>query len=406
MTRLPITNRDARRLLIAGQGLAAPRRRRLTRAGLLGMIDALGYVQVDSINTVERAHHMILFARNQTYRPAQLAHLLERQRSLFENWTHDAAVIPTRFYPYWQARFVRERESLLARWRNWRREGFEDGMEDVLARVRDGGPVMARELGSGEAKNAQSWWDWHPSKTALEFLWRTGSLAVCRREGFQKVYDLAERVIPHQHLGSPPDDAGLVDWACRAALDRLGFATPGALADFWGKLSAAEAAAWCESRLGEAVIEAEIQTVAGGRPQPVYAVADIEGRIAALPPVPGGIRVLSPFDPLIRDRQRTERLFGFRYRIEVFVPEARRQFGYYVFPLLEKDRFVGRVDMKRGPGGGNLEVTGLWLEPGLKLTPRRRAGLEDELGRLAGFVGAGAVRFADGFVKEPPRSAH
>jgi len=401
MTRPLISNRDARRLLIAGQGLAAPRRRRLTRAGLLGLIENLGYVQVDSIATVERAHHMILFSRNQTYRPRQLAHLLERQRSLFENWTHDAAIIPTRFYPYWQARFVRERDALLARWRNWRREGFEAGMDKVLTHVRDAGPVMARELGSGERKNAQGWWDWHPSKTALEFLWRTGDLAVCRREGFQKVYDLADRVIPAQHRTGPPAEADFVDWACGEALGRLGFATPGALADFWGKLSAAEAAAWCERRLGDGVVKADIETAGGGKPQPVYAVLDLETRIAGLPPVPGGIRVLSPFDPLIRDRQRTERLFGFRYRIEVFVPEAKRQFGYYVFPLLEKDRFVGRIDMKRDRDADCLGVTGLWMEPGLSLTPRRMAGLEDELGRLAAFAGVAAVRFADCALKQP-----
>ncbi len=405
MTRPMISNRDARRLLIAGQGLAAPRRRRLTRAGLLELIDRLGYVQVDSIATVDRAHHMILFSRNQTYRRTQLAHLLERERSLFENWTHDAAIIPTRFYPYWQARFVRERDALLARWRNWRREGFEAGMEGVLTQVRDGGPVMARELGTGERKNAKGWWDWHPSKTALEFLWRTGELAVCRREGFQKVYDLADRVIPAEHRAGAPDAAAFVDWACGAALDRLGFATPGALADFWGKLSAAEAGAWCERRLGDGVVKAEVETV-GGKPQTVYAAADVLERIAALPPVPGGLRVLSPFDPLIRDRQRTERLFGFHYRIEVFVPEAKRRFGYYVFPLLEKDRFVGRIDMKRDRDADCLAVTGLWMEPGLTLTPRRKAGLEDELERLAGFVGVRDVRFADRARERPVRSGH
>jgi len=406
MTRALISNRDARRLLIAGHGLAAPRRRRLTRAGLLEMIDALGYVQVDSIATVERAHHMILFARNQTYAPRQLAHLLERERSLFENWTHDAAVIPSRFYPYWQARFVRERDALLARWRNWRREGFEAGMDDVLEHVRARGPVMARELGAGERKNAQGWWDWHPSKTALEFLWRTGELAVCRREGFQKVYDLAERVIPAAHRTGAPLDAEFVDWACGAALDRLGFATPGALADFWGKLTAAEAAAWCESRLGDGVVKVDVETASGGKPQTLYGVHDLGARIAALPPAPGGIRVLSPFDPLIRDRQRTERLFGFHYRIEVFVPEAKRRYGYYVFPLLEKDRFVGRIDMKRDRDADCLAVTGLWMEPGLTLTARRLAGLEDELARLAAFAGVRQVRFVDDFVKKPTRSAH
>jgi len=134
-TPLVISNRDARQLFLERQGLSAPPRVKLTDAGLLALIEGLGFVQVDSIKTVARAHDMILFARNQTYKPQQLVRLLEDERSLFEHWTHDAAVIPTAFYPYWRHRFAREEALLLERWRKWRRPGFEEIFAAVLDRV-------------------------------------------------------------------------------------------------------------------------------------------------------------------------------------------------------------------------------------------------------------------------------
>jgi uncharacterized protein YcaQ len=404
MTPPLIPNRDARRAFLAAQGLARPVGGRLTRESLYGLIEDLGFVQVDSINTVERAHHLILFSRNHGYRQGQLSHLLERKAALFENWTHDASIIPTRFYPYWMSRFAKERETLRERWRKWRQGDYEAMLDQVLDHVRSEGPVMARHLGGDDGKkNADDksggWWDWHPSKTALEYLWRTGELAVARREGFQKVYDLTERVIPAEHREEAPERAALIDWACRGALDRLVFATSGELAAFWDAVTPAEAGAWCRERLGKDLVEVAVEPAKGSKPRTAYARPDYRERLAETPTPTGAIRVLSPFDPLIRDRNRTERLFDFRYRIEVFVPEAKRQYGYYVFPLLEGDRLIGRIDMKRTKDGA-LSVSALWLEPRLKFTRAREAKLASELDRLARFVGAEAVRFENGFLRE------
>ncbi|HEX9767537.1 MAG TPA: crosslink repair DNA glycosylase YcaQ family protein, partial [Kiloniellales bacterium] len=197
------------------------------------------------------------------------------------------------------------------------------------------------------------------------------------------------------------DRRALVDWACRGALERLVFATSGELAAFWGAVTPAEAAHWCRDRLDRDLIEVAVEPAGGGKAKPAYARPDVRERLATAPAPPGGLRVLSPFDPLIRDRGRTERLFGFRYRIEVFVPEARRRYGYYVFPLLERDRLIGRIDMARAKADdGVLSVTGLWLEPRLSLTRSREAKLAAELDRLARFVGADAVRFENGFFRE------
>lgn len=393
-----IRNAEARRLFLVRQGLSRPPRRKLTAAGLRDLIEDLGFVQVDSINTVARAHHMILFARNQTYRPAQLTGLLEDEAALFENWTHDASVIPCRFYPFWKPRFERERTRLRERWRKWRREGFETQLDGVLARVRDAGPVMARDLGEGRNAAAGGWWDWHPAKTALEYLWRTGALAVARREGFQKVYDLTERVIPDCHRAETPSAEAFVDWACEGALARLGVATSGELAAFWGGITPAEAGRWCRKNLGNGLVEVAVEG-ADGKRRAAYAQREQLDRLADLPEPPGRIRVLSPFDPVLRDRARTERLFGFHYRIEVFVPEAKRRYGYYVFPLLEGARLLGRIDMTCARQDGALRVKGLWLEPGFAFTRKRRDGLEAELERLRNFSGAKRVVYDDGYLK-------
>ncbi len=396
-SRARLSNAAARRLFLDRHGLGRETGP-TTRAALLGLIERLGFVQVDSINTVERAHHMILFARRPAYRQRQLARLLETDRALFEHWTHDASVIPTAYYPFWRMRFERDRDRLIARWNEWRRNGFEQKFDEVLGHIRDHGPAMSRHLGEEEEKTSGGWWDWHPSKTALEYLWRTGDLAVCRREGFQKVFDLSERVIPDHHRAPRPHDAKTIDWACSGALDRLGFATSGEIAAFWAAVTPAEAKDWCASRLGPDLIELDVET-ADGSPRRVFARPDVLEAAEAAAPPPGRIRVLSPFDPAIRDRNRTERLFGFHYRIEVFVPEPKRKYGYYVFPLLEGDRLIGRIDMKRRDG--ILDVAAFWPEPGVKLGRLRQAKLEAELDRMARFAGCDRVAFQDGWVRDP-----
>jgi uncharacterized protein YcaQ len=371
----------------------------LTSTGLLELIELLGYVQVDSINTIERAHHLILFARHPDYRQDQLAHLIEHERALFENWTHDAAVIPMRFYPYWKPRFAREQERLLRAWNQRRRRDFEPQIEAVLSHIRTHGPVMARDLGSEHKKRTQGWWDWHPSKIALEYLWRCGALAIARRDGFQKVYDLSERVIPEALLASELPQDAVVDWACRSALERLGVATPREIAEFGRAVSSAEAQAWCQQHLGQGVVQVTVECADGSPSRPLFARGDVVELIKDIPPPSRRWRFLTPFDPLIRDRLRTHRIFDFYYRIEVFVPAAQRQHGYYVLPVLEGDRFIGRIDLKHRRQGRTLVVLGLWLEPGQRFTAGRQRDLTLALDRLRQFIGAEAVAFEDGYVK-------
>ncbi len=370
---------------------------------LLQLIHRLGFVQLDSINTVARAHDMILYTRRPSYRARHLKRLYERDRALFEHWTHDAAVIPMDFYRHWHLRFLRDADMLKARWKNWRRDGFEQKFETVLQHIRDHGPVGSSDVGKDEKKGSGGWWDWHPSKTALEYLWRSGALTVVGRDGFQKRYDLTERVIDNNLCpGNLPCDADeTTDWLCNAALDRLGFATSGEIAVFWDTVSAAEAKSWCEQALTQGEIQEVFIECADGKERKVFAHPGTSEHAATLPEAPGRIRVLSPFDPMLRDRNRAQRLFGFHYRIEVFVPEPKRIYGYYVFPLLEGNRLIGRIDMKAQRDCGLLHVRAVWPERTVRWSDARTRRLQSELERVCRFADLDDVRFDDDWLKTP-----
>jgi hypothetical protein len=394
-------NAAARRLFLHKHALAEPPGGPAKGDDLLALIRRLGFVQLDSINTVERAHHMILFARRPAYRPRNLALLHDRDRALFEHWTHDAAVIPAEFYPHWRLRFDRDAAQLRARWKSWRRDGFEEKFAGVLDHIRACGPACSADVGTDEARSSGGWWDWHPSKTALEYLWRSGQLSVTHRAGFRKFYDLTERVIPAAHRSHHPDPHDSIDWLCNAALDRLGFATSGEIAAFWDSVTPAEARDWCAAELAAGrLIEADIEE-ATGRLRRSFARPDLAEAAAAAPQPTGRLRVLSPFDPALRDRARAERLFGFAYRIEIFVPAPKRRYGYYVFPLLEGDRLIGRIDMKAQRDADRLHVTALWPEPGVRLGRGRLQRLEAELTRVARLAGVSRITWEDGWQRAP-----
>ncbi|MGR3761099.1 winged helix-turn-helix domain-containing protein [Roseobacteraceae bacterium NS-SX3] len=402
MARPRLTNRTARRLFLDRHTLLEQPAGPAKGAALLDLIRRLGFVQLDSISTVARAHDAILFARRPAYRPKALKALYERDRALFEHWTHDAAMIPLDFYPHWHLRFRRDAERLRGRWRNWRRDGFEARFEAVLQHVRDHGPVSSSDVGADERKGSGGWWDWHPSKTALEYLWRSGALTVTGRDGFRKRYDLTERVIEENlRAAGEFDAAATVDWLCGAALDRLGFATPGEIAAFWDTATPQEARDWCAAQMQAGALEEIGIELADGTLRRVFARPGTVAEAETLGPAPGRMRVLSPFDPALRDRKRAERLFGFHYRIEVFTPAAKRKYGYYVFPLLEGERLAGRIDMKADRAGNVLRVAALWPEPGVKWGAARQARLEAELERVARFAGVGQVDFAGGWLRAP-----
>ena len=381
---LVISNEQARALILARTHLSGAEAQPGSSA-IPPLIEKLGYVQLDPIRVVERAHHHILFARNSAYRPKQLERLQAQSPPLFfENWTHDSSLIPMQFYPYWQHRFADARKRIV-KWME--RFGDKRVIATVRAHVEKNGAVRARDLLHLGGRTGP-WWSWGPAKGALEYLWRTGELAVVRRSGFEKVYDLAERLVPKPLLKTKLSRVQVIDWCCDQALKRLGAATPKMLADFWDHASIEEAKTWitAETKRGR-LVNVILKGAAGQRDFAGVARPDIEAQLASLAQPSSRLRALCPFDPLLRDRDRAERIFNFAYRIEVYVPQHKRQHGYYVFPLLEGDRLAGRIDMKAEREQDRLLVRGLWFEKGLTLSGARRAKLEQELarqGRLAG----------------------
>ena len=380
----------ARRIALAAQGLHRPRpSAEPGRAAMLRQVERLGALQIDSVSAVVRSHYLPLFSRLGGYPRSLLDGLAYdgRRRRLFEYWGHEASLLPVSVQPLLRWRMARAREGRgiyagLARF-GLERRAFVD---EVLAEVARSGPLAAGALEKG-GRGQGGWWGWSDGKLALEWLFWAGQVTTATRRGFERVYDLTERVLPGQAVETPtPDPADaqreLVAMAARA----LGIATAVDLRAYF-RLEPEEASA----RI------AELEE--SGRLLPV----EVEGwnrpawldSAATLPRRAEGAALLSPFDSLIWERDRTERIFGFRYRLEFYTPAHRRVHGYYVMPFLLGDRLVARIDLRSDRAAGRLRVLAIHLEPASASGsgPVLEA-LHAELARLAAWLGLERVEVA------------
>ena len=212
-------------------------------------------------------------------------------------------------------------------------------------------------------------------------MWYAGELLTSHRESFRKFHELTERVIPDNMRHPEYEDATQIDWLCTEALNRIGFGTPGEIQRFWDAMSTAEVKTWLHGS-SKILAPVEVQAADGAWSQ-AFAPADIEARIAKTLAPTSRLRILNPFDPVIRDRTRLKRLFGFDYRVEMFIPAAKRQWAYYVYPILQGNRFVGRIEVRGDRAKGDLNVLAFWPEPGVKWSGTRRNKLAAELARFA-----------------------
>jgi len=355
---------------------------------LQDLIERLGFVQLDTIRVVARAHHHILWSRNQNYREPMLNTLLARERGVFEHFTHDASVIPMAFYPYWQRQFTRM-EKKVRGW-EWHRGMLDaDGRNAIKARIKAEGPLSTEAFDTRVKNPKPKMWNRPPHKLALDYMWYAGELATSHRENFKKFYDLKDRVIPENIRNQTYDDNTQIDWLARNALSRIGFGSEGDIQRFWAAMDRAEVKAWVQDN-AKMLVPVEVQAVdkswhAG------FALPDIGARLATCPAPTSRLRILNPFDPAIRDRKRLLKLFGFEYTVEMFVPAAKRKWGYYVYPLLEADRFVGRAEVRADRKKGTLTLERFWLEAGIKWTEARAKKLAAELSRLSKLTGAKTV---------------
>jgi uncharacterized protein YcaQ len=347
----------ARRVALAAQGFTDPMPTgAVTKRHLRRVLGRTNLLQIDSVNVFQRAHYLPAFSRLGCYDIGLVDRLAYRDRELFEYWGHEASLLPVALHP-------------MLRWRMERARNLEEGwggplramrdrpefVAEVLRMVRERGPVGAGEIRAGE-RNKGAWWSWDETKVALEFLFWSGQVTTAGRRSFERLYDVPERVIPLDILNAPtPPREEAQRELIRLSARAHGVATERDLRDYFrlGVTDAREAVA-------SLVDAGELLPIAvDGWRQPAYLWP-----AAAVPRRVRRSALLSPFDPLVWERARTERLFGFSYRIEIYVPAPKRVHGYYVLPFLHDESLAARVDLKADRKAGVLRVLASWLEPG------------------------------------------
>ena len=367
---------QARRVALAAQGFDRPRPAApVTRLHLRRTIERLHLLQIDSVNVLARAHYLPLFSRLGDYSRPLLdaaAWGRPRGRTLFEYWAHEASLLPMELHPLLRWRMARA-ERGLGTWQRVRPYATDRRPEAdaLLKRIETDGPLAASDVAQtrGPLRSAVGWWEWSDAKHALEYLFWAGRITTATRRGsFERVYDLPERVLPRDVLDAPtPDEPD----AHRALLERaaraLGVATAGDLRDYF-RLKPTEAL----PRIRELVEAGTLQPVrVHGWSHPAYLHSS-----ARVPRAIAGQALLAPFDPLIWERARTQRLFNTRYRIEIYTPAHKRVHGYYVLPFLMDGQIVARVDLKADRLSRRLMVQHAHLEPAAPATTADRLSSE------------------------------
>ena len=351
-------------------------------AGTRQAIEHLGYVQIDTISVVERAHHHTLRNRVPHYRRRYLDRLI-RDRVVFEYWAHAAAYLPMQDY-----RFCLPRMRAIASGQHHWYKKNQRVMAEVLARIRAEGPLQARDF-EAHKHNSGGMWEWGPIKQAIEHLFMQGELLVTRRDSFAKVFDLAERVLPEEADTRMPSRADYARHLIHAGLRAHGIARE---TEF----------GYLRKGMGRAIKQVLAEEVEDGAVVPVridrlsdsyYAHRDFE-QLLTRRLARNEVRVLSPFDNLVIQRKRLHELFGFDYQLECYVPEPQRKFGYFCLPVLWQGKLVARMDCKAERKSGRFIVRRLVLEPGVRRFDDFAAALSRELRRFAQFCDCHEISLA------------
>lgn len=387
---LTLSLAEARRLaLVAQMSPGAQRPRSTIRASaLLKVVDRLALLQIDSVNVLSRAHYLPLFSRLGSYDRAILDDLTysARKRRFFEYWAHEASFLPMTLFPLlrWRMEDAKRGVGIYGSLREFARDQ-PDYISTVYDQIRSRGPLSARDLDDA-GKRVAGWWGWSPGKIALEYLFWTGAVTAATRRNFERLYDLTERVIPADiHNAPPPGRCEAIRQLVQLSARALGVATFSDLRDYF-RLPLDDT----KRAVAELVEDGELKPVSVETwRQPAYIPRDL-----TLPrSTPACRSLISPFDPLVWERNRTERLFGFSYRLEIYTPAPRRKYGYYVLPFLEGDRFSARVCLKADRSRSLLLVNTAYAEAPID-DMQTTAALRHELEALASFLGLSAIRIS------------
>ena len=382
--RASLTNSQARRVALAAQGFGQQQPTTPDRRSLLRVLSHTGLFQIDSVNVLARAHYLPLFSRIGPYpldllEDAAYRSTKKRPRELFEYWGHEASLLPVQDQPLFRWRMS---DAHTDSWGGMRRIASErpELLKQMLADVTERGPLSAgdlAELHSGERPRKKGpWWDWDDVKVGLEYLFWAGELTTASRRNFERLYDIPERVIPPSVLAAPtPTREAAQNQLLLKAAHSMGVATASDLRDYY-RLPAADA----KLRIAELVASGQLLPISvEGWRGPAYCLPDLK--------VPRRVQtdaLLAPFDPLVWERSRAERLFGFRYRIEIYVPSHKRIHGYYVLPFVMDEHLAARVDLKADRQAKTLLVQAAYLE---EVAPEGVAGrLARQLWELAWWL--------------------
>lgn len=396
MTELTLTPAAARALHLAAQGLLQPRRKKARKADVLDTIRQMGVLQIDTIHVVARSPYLVLWSRLGDYPAAWLEELLE-EGALFEYWAHEACFVPVEDYGLYRHRM---RDPAAMGWKysaNWMRERRAE-VNALLAHIRATGPVKSSDFERTDGQ-AGGWWQWKPEKRSLEVLFTAGHLMIARRHNFQRVYDLAERVMPGwDDARMPPMDEVRRTFVLKT-VRALGVARASWIPDYFRTRP---------PRLDPETLAAEgalLRARVQGWDDPVYIhpdLADLAAGAAGGSLAATATAILSPFDPVVWDRRRALDLFGFDYRLECYTPAEKRRYGYFVLPILRRGALVGRVDAKAHRKEQVFELKSLALEPGVKTSERFVRDVAQALQRCADWHGCPQVKV---MACEPPAFA-
>ncbi len=374
---IKISLSTARRLALYAQGLDGHWDLPPNKEGAAQTIERLGYVQIDTIYVIARAHHHTLWTRHPTYQPDMLHALLSEDRRVFEWWTHAMSYIPMRDYRYYRPRMGIK--AVGAR----RRKLLEENpgiLDHVRQRIREEGP-----LGSADFKKPKDfnggWWNWKPAKHALEALFNMGELMVTKRHNFQRIFDLTERVLPSDVDTTPPSQEDMQQYRLHLKLDKLGIVRERDVSGGRHRINM--------DRLEESVERGEIirLEIEQLEDAPCYAPTHTLNAVTQSQSHSPQLHILSPFDNFTIRRRWMEAFFNFDYRLECYTPAAKRQYGYFVLPILWGDRFIGRMDSKADRKPKTFIVRALYFEPDFDAYEAALPALANKLRAFANFNG-------------------
>lgn len=357
---LHLSINSARALHLAAQGLLQPRRRKAVKGDVLDAIRRMEMLQIDTINVVARSPYLVLWSRLGDYRPEWLDELLAEGK-LFEYWAHEACFLPIEDYGLYRHRML---DPSAMGWKysaNWMRERAGE-VAALLAHIRSRGPVRSSDFERSDGK-AGGWWEWKPEKRSLEVLFTSGALMIARRHNFQRVYDLAERVLPGWDDARMPPLAEVRRTFALRTVRSLGLARAAWIPDYHRtRRPHVNPEALVEEGL---LLRARVEDWN----DPVYIHpehAELARQASEGQLTPTLTTILSPFDPVVWDRRRALELFGFDYRLECYTPAPKRRYGYFTLPILRRGALIGRIDAKAHRRAGVFEVKAALFEPGLR----------------------------------------